>query len=80
MDKKSDPAVAAPEPVVLPDVATSPHPTTPAVGQASGDVPRSAEGVLEDALPEINEAAKKVGGFENLSKIAGQLGQAQTSQ
>ena len=80
MDKKSDEAVAASEPVVLPDVATSPHPTTPAVGQAVGDIPKSGEGLLENALPEINEAAKKVGGFKNLSKIAGQMGQAETGQ
>jgi hypothetical protein len=76
MDKKSEgkasPAVAAAEPVVLPDVATSPH--------ADGQVPQAGAGILQDALPEINEAARKVGGMKNLSDIAGQLSQAETGQ
>jgi hypothetical protein len=54
------------EPVVLPDVATGPHPV-PHLPVDAG------EGVLQDALPEIAEAARKVGGFKKLAEIVGQL-------
>jgi hypothetical protein len=67
----SGPAQAS-EPVVLPDVATEPHPSAPAVPPEPG----AGEGLLQSALPEITEVAKKVGGFKNLSKIAEQLHQA----
>ncbi len=76
MKKQSGPTAAPAEPVVLPDVATAPHPTTPATGQAPADVPKAGEGVLEEALPAVSEAARKVGGFKKLSEIAGQLGES----
>jgi hypothetical protein len=76
MDKQS----AAAEPVVLPDVATGPHPTRPAAGQAPADVPAAGQGVLQVALPAVNEAARKVGGFKKLSEVAGQLGETETGQ
>ncbi len=75
MKKQSGPTAAPAEPVVLSDVATAPHPTTPAAGQAPADVPRAGEGV-----PEINEAARKVGGLKKLSEVAGQLGEAEAGQ
>ncbi len=64
------------EPTVLPDVATGPHPTTPASGPVAGDVPKAGTGVLEEALPDISEAARKVGGYKNLAEIAKQMGEA----
>jgi hypothetical protein len=60
------------EPVVLPDVATEPHPTA----QSLPPDPGAGDGLLQSALPDITEVAKKVGGFKNLSKIAEQLHQA----
>ena len=60
------------QPVVLPDVATEPHPTAQAVPPDAG----AGEGLLQSALPEITELAKKVGGFKHLSEIAEQLHQA----
>jgi hypothetical protein len=59
-------------PVVLPDVAAEPHPVSPPAG--------AGQGVLQDALPDITEVAKKVGGFKRLAEIAGQLSQAETGQ
>jgi hypothetical protein len=59
------------DPVVVPDVATGPHPSAHAIPPDSG----AGEGLLQEALPEIKEAAKKVGGFKNLSDIADQLQQ-----
>jgi hypothetical protein len=38
--------------------------------------PGAGEGLLQSALPEITEVAKKVGGFKRLSEIAEQLHQA----
>ena len=60
------------DPVVLPDVATEPHPTA----QTIPPDPGAGEGLLQSALPEITEVAKKVGGFKRLSEIAEQLHQA----
>jgi hypothetical protein len=54
------PAVA-PEPVVLPDVATEPHPVTPAAGPVQGDVPKAGGRVPREAQPEGSEAARKAG-------------------
>lgn len=51
MEKQSGPTAVPAEPVVVPDVATAPHPTTPAAGQAPADVPKAGEGVLEEAPP-----------------------------
>ena len=62
-----------PEPAVLPDAATEPHRTAHAVQPLPGDTPGVSDCLLQDALPEIAEAARKVGGFKRLSEIAGQL-------
>jgi hypothetical protein len=84
MDNKTQGPAKTPvvttEPVVLPDVATSPHTVTPAAGKAPVNVPQAGAGVLEDALPDINEAARKVGGYKNLAEIAKELGAAETGQ
>jgi len=61
------------EPVVLPDVATQPHPVAHAPQPLAGDAPPAGEAVLQEALPAIREAARQVGGFKRLSEIAGQL-------
>ncbi len=66
------PAAPPDQPVVLPDVATEPHPTAQTVPPDPG----AGEGLLQSALPEITEVAKKVGGFKHLSEIAEQLHQA----
>ncbi|HWG42874.1 MAG TPA: hypothetical protein VN688_08825 [Gemmataceae bacterium] len=74
MDKQANRAVPTPpiDPVMLPDVATEPHPSTQAVPPEQG----VGQGLLQATLPEIQELAKKVGGFKNLSDIAEQLDQA----
>jgi hypothetical protein len=61
------------EPVVLPDVATEPHPVAHAPQHLAGDGPAAGEGVLQEALPAIREAARQVGGLKRLAEIAGQL-------
>jgi hypothetical protein len=75
MDQQAKSAGPSPQavPTVLPDVATEPHPTPHAVPPEPG----AGEGLLQATLPEITEVAKKVGGFENLSKIAEELAQQQ---
>jgi len=83
MDKPSDGRVG-PEavraepaiPVLPPDVVTEPHP----VSHPRGDPAGAGQGVLQEALPEIAEVARKVGGFKRLAEIAGQLSQAETGQ
>jgi len=74
MEKQANAAIPVPpvDPVVLPDVATEPHPSPNAVPPEQG----AGQGLLQAALPEIQEAAKKVGGFKNLSEIADQLAQS----
>lgn len=65
------------EPVMLPDVATEPHPTAhPSLPAEAG----AGNGELQDALPEITAAARKVGGFKRLSEIASQLDRAGIGQ
>jgi hypothetical protein len=73
MDKQATVADPSPplDPVVLPDLATESHPSAHAIPPDPG----AGEGLLQGALPEINEVAKKVGGFKNLSDIAEQLHQ-----
>jgi hypothetical protein len=39
---------AIPEPVVLPDVATDPHPVAPAAEPAPVDVPKSGQGTPQE--------------------------------
>jgi hypothetical protein len=75
VNRQASPATDRANPVVLPDVANPPHPT-PHPNEAFP--PDEGEGatVLEDALPEITEAARKVGGFKRLSEIAAQLDRA----
>jgi hypothetical protein len=60
-------------PAALPDVATQPHPAAPAATPPPVEVPAAGEGLLQEALPGITEAARKVGGFKRLSEIAGEL-------
>ncbi len=79
MEQKA-PGTAPAEPMVMPDVATGPHPTTTAAGPVAGDVPKAGAGVLEEALPDISEAARKVGGYKNLAEIAKQMGAGETGQ
>jgi len=73
MEKPSNATAHAPmsDSFVLPDVATEPHPSTHNPTPEMG----AGEGLLQAALPEIQEAARKVGGLKNLSEIAGQLHQ-----
>jgi hypothetical protein len=70
MDKQSD------DPAMLPDVATEPHPVSP----PAASVPAAGENVLQEALPEVSEAARKVGGYKKLAEIAKQLGDAEAGQ
>jgi hypothetical protein len=74
-EKRAGPT-ANPAEQVLPDVATEPHPTPHAPQPLPGDTPQVGEGQLEEALPAITEAARKVGGFRRLSEIAGELDRA----
>jgi hypothetical protein len=53
------------------DQAGEPHLSAPVLTPESG----AGEGLLQAALPEIQEVARKVGGMKNLSEIAGQLHQ-----
>jgi hypothetical protein len=46
----------------------------------TGDVPAAGEGLLEEALPTIREAARQVGGFKRLAEIAEQLDRDGTGQ
>jgi len=61
------------EPLVVPDVATQPHPAgePPPVPAAESPDKR-----LQDVLPDVTELAQKVGGYKKLSKIAETLGGA----
>ena len=59
------------DPVVVPDVATAPHPSAHAT--PPGAAGPTGAGTLTDLLPEITALAKKVGGFKKLAEIAGQL-------
>jgi hypothetical protein len=68
-----------PEPVVLPDVATAPHPT-PHTDAPLPTETGTGDGVLQEALPEITAAARKVGGFKRLAEIAGQLDRSGVGQ
>jgi hypothetical protein len=67
-------------PVVLLDVASQPLPATPDATPPPAEVPGAGEGLLEEALPEITEAARKVGGFKRLSEIAAELDRGGTGQ
>jgi len=66
------------DPVVLPDVATSPHPTAPSTPPATSAA--GAGGTLQEVLPEVSAAARKVGGFKRLSEIAAELDRAGSGQ
>ena len=67
------------EPVVLPDVATEPHPRTHSAA-TSGNVPDVGPDLLQGILPEIHEVARKVGGFKRLSEIASQLDRSEVGK
>lgn len=73
MDKPANATTHDPisDPVVLPDVATEPHPSAHPPAPETG----AGQGLLQAALPELQEAEKKVGGLKNLSEMAGQLPQ-----
>jgi hypothetical protein len=73
MDEPANTTAHAPtlDPVLLPDIPTEPHPSAHVPSPESG----AGEGLLQAALPEIQEAARKVGGLKNLSEIAEQLHQ-----
>jgi len=58
------------EPRVVPDVATQPHPAGDRAGAQVGEAPDQR---LQDILPEVKELAQKVGGYKQLSEIAGNL-------
>jgi hypothetical protein len=60
-------------PVEVPDVATQAHPS--AIVESDSDVNSSEAGQtkLQDVLPDINDLAKKVGGFKKLARIANDL-------
>ena len=59
-----------PDAVVLPDVATQPHPVGHVASPADGN-----GGELQRVLPEVAEAASKVGGYKKLAEIADTLNQ-----
>jgi hypothetical protein len=67
------------EAVVLPDVATEPHPTSHVPAPPSADTEAGPDR-LEEVLPEISAVARKVGGFKKLAEIAYQLDRAGTGQ
>ena len=54
----------------VPGVATEPQAPPDGADQEVG------EGLLQDALPQITEVARKVGGFQRLAEIAAQLDRA----
>jgi hypothetical protein len=58
------------DPVIVPDVATEPHPTVhvPPLPSDAGEKAR-----LPEVPPEVLEAARKVGGFKKLAELALQL-------
>lgn len=62
------------------DVVNEQQPVAHTVPQPGGADTGAGEGLLQDALPSIREAAGKVGGFKRLSEIAGQLGQDDEGQ
>jgi hypothetical protein len=61
------------EPVVLPDVAIPGHLSAPTEPNSVDNSSEAGEKKLQDVLPEINEVAKKVGGYKKLSDIADTL-------
>jgi hypothetical protein len=66
-------APASAEPVMVPDVATHPHPsvhTPPLPGQPASP---GEKGRLQEVLPEVLEVVRKVGGFKKLAELALQL-------
>lgn len=67
------------DPVVLPDVATQPHPAPHLQPPTAGD-PEAGDGALQEVLPEVSAAARKVGGFKRLAEIAGELDRAGSGQ
>jgi len=61
------------EPIEVPDVATQPHPVAVVDSDFKGNSSEAGQTKLQDVLPEINDLAKKVGGFKKLAKIANDL-------
>jgi len=75
-EAQAQPEVARAQPVaplVLPDVTNKAHPASPAEPNLGDNSPEAGDKKLEDVLPEINEVARKVGGFKKLADIADTL-------
>jgi hypothetical protein len=68
-----DAPTATVEPVEVPDVATQAHPAAVVDADFKGNSSEAGQTKLQDVLPEINDLAKKVGGFKKLAKIANDL-------
>lgn len=62
------------DPVVVPDVATQPHPVATIDPSINKSV--RGDGKLQDVVPELKGLAQKVGGFDKLADIAKALGDA----
>jgi hypothetical protein len=57
-------------PLVLPDVATQPHPLGHAPEPSSAEnAPEAGDTQLQDVLPEIKKLAQKVGGLKKLARL-----------
>jgi hypothetical protein len=61
------------DPIMLPDVATEPHPSAHVAPLPTQNASPGDTGRLQEVPPEILDAARKVGGFKKLAEIAGQL-------
>jgi len=61
------------EPAEVPDAAARAHPSAIVESDFNANSSEAGETKLQDILPEINELAKKVGGFKKLAKIANDL-------
>jgi hypothetical protein len=80
--QQNQPVLSEPDsvdPVVLPDVATEPHPTAHTSSSLPDDT-GVGDAVLQEVLPQIAEAARKVGGYKRLAEIATQLDRAGVGQ
>ncbi len=76
MAQEPKPQTQPTDPVVVPDVATEPHPVGHPGPQPGTNGPGGGEGQLQNVLPEISEVAQKVGGYKKLAEIADNLDQA----
>jgi hypothetical protein len=72
-NQTSDQGSAPIEPMIAPDVATEPHPSAHVPPLPEQPVTTGNNGRLQEVLPEVLEAARKVGGFKKLAELAAQL-------